>query len=155
MASARRRGSRAAALWGRVAATNGAAHVAAAGGRLLGRFNDAQGDSPVLLLTTTGRKSGKLRTHPLLYAETDDGYVVVASNAGADAHPAWYWNIEANPAVSVQVGKAHHAATAHVASADERKALWPKLLEMFTGFDAYQAETDRELPVVVLEVQGD
>ncbi len=127
----------------------------ASGGRLLGRFADDQGDSPVLLLTTTGRKTGKERTHPLLYLPDGDRFVVVASNSGADAHPAWYRNLEDNPAVTVQVGRTRRAAKARVAGADEREALWPRLNEMYTGYDVYQADTDREIPVVVLEPAGD
>lgn len=120
------------------------------GGRIGSRITDDEGDSPILLLTTTGRRSGKPRTHPLLYIEADDGYVVVASNAGADEHPAWFLNIEAEPEATVQIGKVRERVIAHVASAEEREKLWPKLIEMYSGYDVYQADTERALPVVVL-----
>lgn len=143
----KRRGTRRERLWDRFHKVL----YRASGGRVLGRFTDDQGDSPVLLLTTTGRKTGKERTHCLLYLSDGDRSVVVASNSGADRHPAWFLNLEENPAVTVQAGRARQAATARVADAEERKALWPRLVEMYSGYDAYQADTDREIPVVVLE----
>lgn len=121
------------------------------GGRVGGRMSDDEGDSPILLLTTTGRLTGKKRTHPLLYIADDTRYVVVASNAGADNDPAWFLNIQDDKCVEVQVGKDRSPATARIAASDERDALWPRLLKMYSGYDAYQADTDRVLPVVILE----
>lgn len=121
------------------------------GGRIASRVTDDEGDSPILLLTTTGRRSGKPRTHPLLYIDVDGGFVVVASNAGAGEHPAWFLNIEAESEATVQVGKVREPVVARVVSPDEREKLWPKLIEMNSGYDVYQADTDRVLPVVILE----
>lgn len=117
------------------------------GGRLGGRF--AKG-SPVLLLTTTGRKSGKERTTPLLYVADSGRYVIVASVGGAPKHPAWYLNLRADPAASIQLGSRTVAVTAATASPEERTRLWSLATQMYAGYDGYQAKTDREIPVVIL-----
>jgi F420H(2)-dependent quinone reductase len=125
-------------------------HVAvyrASGGRLGGRLG--KGVS-VLLLTTTGRKTGKRRTTPLLYVEEGDGYVVVASVGGAPSHPAWYLNLRSNPAATMQVGGRKLAVTAETAGLEERARLWLRLKQMWPQYDDYQAKTRREIPVVIL-----
>ncbi|MBA0124510.1 nitroreductase family deazaflavin-dependent oxidoreductase [Haloechinothrix sp. YIM 98757] len=108
-------------------------------------------DTPVLVLTTTGRKSGATRKSALIYQEYGDSYVVVASKGGADTHPDWYLNLRANPRVEVQVGAETFAAEARTAGAEERAELWPKMAAVWPDYDKYQASTDREIPVVVLD----
>jgi deazaflavin-dependent oxidoreductase (nitroreductase family) len=103
-----------------------------------------------LLLTTTGRKSGRVLTLPLIFGEFDGKYVVVASKGGAPEHPAWYLNLAANPEVHVQVKADKFKAVAHTADATERAALWPKMVEIYGPYADYQKKTDRQIPVVVL-----
>ena len=116
------------------------------GGRIGGRIKSA----PVLLLTTTGRKSGKQRTTPLLYVEDGGRFVVIASVGGAPTHPAWYLNLGDDPSVTVQVGGRTTAATASTAPPDERARLWSRATSMYPQYDGYQARTRREIPVVIL-----
>jgi deazaflavin-dependent oxidoreductase (nitroreductase family) len=105
---------------------------------------------PVLLLSTTGRKSGKRRVTPLLYVADGDRIVVVASNGGSDRHPAWWLNICAEPAVEVEIGRTKTAMTARRASAEERTRLWAEFTSRYAGYARYAARTAREIPVVVL-----
>lgn len=113
--------------------------------------HDWQGTT-TLLLTTTGRRSGEKRTTPLIYREAGDGrYAIVASKGGADEPPAWFLNLEAAPEVEVQVRDDVFAARARVASPDEKQQLWPALVATWPDYDAYQAKTEREIPVVLLE----
>ena|SRR5260370_23725421 len=105
---------------------------------------------PVLLLTTTGRKSGKRRTTPLLYVEDGERYVVVASVGGAPKHPAWYLNLQADPTATVEVSRRRLTTQAETAGPEERARLWRALTAMYPTYDAYQAKTTREIPVVVL-----
>ncbi len=102
-------------------------------------------------MSTTGRKSGKERTHALIYRDYDDKYLVVASKGGADAPPTWFRNIEADPNVEVQIKGDKFAARARVATADEKPAMWKHMTEVWPDYDEYQRKTDREIPVVVLE----
>jgi deazaflavin-dependent oxidoreductase (nitroreductase family) len=104
-----------------------------------------------LLLTTRGRKSGKLRRTALYYGEDGGRYVLVASDGGAPHDPAWYLNLVANPAVVVQVRDEAFAAIAHRASPDERPRLWELMTAIFPRYAAYQKKADREIPVVVVE----
>ena len=106
---------------------------------------------PVCLLTTIGRKSGEPRTAPLLYLRKGDAFVVVASQGGLPKNPAWYLNLIANPAVTIQVGKQTHDLVARTASDAERATLWPELVEVYADFDTYAAWTDRKIPVVICE----
>jgi deazaflavin-dependent oxidoreductase (nitroreductase family) len=101
-------------------------------------------------LTTTGRKSGKQRTTPLLYLEDAGRHVVIASVGGAPKHPAWYLNLLANPAATLDVGRRKLAVTASTASPEERARLWPLAVQMYPGYDAYRSKTTREIPVVIL-----
>ena len=117
------------------------------GGRLAGRF---PGGAPVLLLTTIGRKSGQPKTAPLLYLQDGDDYVVVASKGGMSQHPLWFKNLEANPRVEVEVGSRKIEATARRATHEEKAALWPKLVGMYSSYADYQARTTRNIPVVIL-----
>ncbi|BDZ48747.1 nitroreductase [Frondihabitans sucicola] len=105
----------------------------------------------ILLLTTTGRKSGEDRTNALIFRPWNDAYLVVASKGGDDAPPAWFLNIESDPAVTVQVKADRFEANARVATAEEKPALWKIMAEAWPAYDDYQRKTDREIPVVVLE----
>jgi deazaflavin-dependent oxidoreductase (nitroreductase family) len=106
---------------------------------------------PTLLLTTTGRKSGRVLTLPLIFGRSGQNYVVVASKGGAPAHPAWYLNLQANPEVQVQVKAEKFTARAHTADAAERATLWPMMVDIYGPYAQYQTKTDRQIPVVVLE----
>lgn len=106
---------------------------------------------PTLLLTTRGRKSGKLRRTALIYGEDDGRYVIVASKGGAPAHPVWYLNLEANPEVYLQVGDETFTARARTATGEERARLWQVMAGVWPAYDDYKAKTDREIPVVVLD----
>ena len=114
----------------------------ALGARLAGR--------PMLLLTTTGRKSGRLRTTPLQYMKDGENMVVVASNGGNARHPAWWFNIDANASATVQVGKETKRVRAETADEEERSRLWPMILEANAGYQGYEDETERTIPVVIL-----
>ena len=116
-------------------------------GHVLGRVVGA----PVLLLSTTGRKTGKLRTWPLLYLVEGDTHIVVASNSGSSEHPSWYLNLRSNPAVTIQLGSRRLSVEARTASPKEKALLWPKMTGLFSGYDTYQRRTRREIPVVILE----
>jgi deazaflavin-dependent oxidoreductase (nitroreductase family) len=105
----------------------------------------------ILLLHTTGRKSGKDVTTPLIFREDGDNFVVVASKGGAPEAPDWYLNLQANPAVRVQVKAEVFDARARTATPDEKPALWRRMAEVWPDYDEYQKKTDREIPVVVLE----
>jgi proline iminopeptidase len=113
--------------------------------------HDWREGSTVLLLTTTGRTSGELRTTPLIYAEDGDHYVIVASKGGAPEHPGWYLNLEKTPEVELQVRDRVFPARARTAEGEERARLWRKANEVWSHYDEYQEQTDREIPVVVLE----
>lgn len=124
-------------------------HVAlyrASGGRLGTRFRGA----PVLLLNHVGRKSGASRTTPLMYLRDGDDLVLVASNGGARAHPAWFHNITAAGDATVQVGGESCAVAVHTASDGERARLWPELVGIYSSYEDYQLKTERQIPVVVL-----
>ncbi len=109
---------------------------------------------PVCLVTTTGRRSGEPRTVPLLHLPDGDRVLLVASQGGLPTHPQWYRNILANPEVTIQVGRRTRAMTAREATAEERAELWPRLVERYTDFASYQANTSRVIPVVICEPTG-
>jgi deazaflavin-dependent oxidoreductase (nitroreductase family) len=110
---------------------------------------------PTLLLTTTGRKSGKPQILPLIYGKTENSYVIVASKGGAPSHPAWYLNLTAHPEVAVQVEAKKFRARARTATGSERSTLWDQMVGIFPPYDDYQKKTAREIPIVILEPQGD
>ena len=111
-----------------------------------------EGMLTTLLLTTTGRKSGKSLVLPLIYRPTGDGgYCIIASKGGAPAHPAWFLNLEANPAVHVQVATDKFDAVARVAEGEERERLWQMMVDYYAPYTDYQAATERQIPVVVLD----
>jgi deazaflavin-dependent oxidoreductase (nitroreductase family) len=107
-------------------------------------------DSPVLLITTKGRKSGKQRTVPLLYLLDGDKVVLVASNGGAAKHPTWWLNLQANPEAQIQIKGVRRRVKAEQASAEEKQRLWPLLTTMYPGYKRYQEITNRDIPVVIL-----
>jgi deazaflavin-dependent oxidoreductase (nitroreductase family) len=106
---------------------------------------------PALLLTTRGRRSGKLRRTALFYGQDGDRYLLVASNGGAPKHPAWYLNLIDHPEVEIQVGPETFAARARAATAEEKPELWQKMVELFPLYASYQAKAGREIPLVIVE----
>ncbi len=110
-----------------------------------------KGMVPTLLLTTTGRKSGRTLTLPLIFGRSGENYVVVASKGGAPNHPAWYLNLEANPDVQLQVKGDKFKARARTAGGAERATMWKNMVEIYGPYEDYQQKTQREIPVVVLE----
>ncbi len=106
---------------------------------------------PICLVEHRGRRTGKLRTTPLVYLRDGERLVVVASQAGRPTHPLWYRNIEADPDVAVQVRGDRLPMKARTATAVERAELWPRLVDLYSDYDSYQSWTDREIPVVLLE----
>jgi deazaflavin-dependent oxidoreductase (nitroreductase family) len=119
----------------------------ATGGRLMGKV----GRAPVLLLTTTGRKSGQPRTAPVVYLADGERLIVIGSNAGNDRVPAWSLNLKANPDAEVEVGRKRRTVRARVAEGEERAALWRMSNEQYAGFDDYERRTDRTISLFVLE----
>jgi deazaflavin-dependent oxidoreductase (nitroreductase family) len=122
------------------------------------RYRDTAGEvghdwrgATVLLLTTTGRRSGESRTTPLIYQPYDGSYLVVASKGGAPEPPAWYRNLEENPEVEVQVRGDRFRAHARTAEADEKPDMWRTMTAIWPAYDSYKEKTEREIPVVVLE----
>lgn len=109
------------------------------------------GNGTIIILTTTGRASGKERERPLLSGEHPDGWIIIASFSGHDTHPHWYLNLQAEPEASVRVGTDVHKVTARVAEGEERDRLWAQMADLYPGYNEYQAVTDRQIPVVVLE----
>ena len=116
------------------------------GGLIGGRFGRAR----MLLLTTTGRKSGYRRTTPLLYLEDDGNLVVIASNGGHPNHPAWWLNLKSNPQAEVQVGRERRAVTAEEAEGETRERLWRAVVDVNSGYEGYRKSTSRRIPVVLL-----
>ncbi|MER7131281.1 nitroreductase family deazaflavin-dependent oxidoreductase [Streptosporangium saharense] len=108
---------------------------------------------PTLLLTTRGRKSGKLRRTALIYGEDEGRYLLVASNGGSAGHPAWYLNLTEDPVVAVQVGPDKFTARARTATVEEKPHLWRLMASIFPLYDTYQAKAPRDIPVVILERQ--
>ena len=115
--------------------------------------HDWKEGSSTLLLTTKGSKSGQPRTTPLIYGRSGDDYLIVASNGGSDTPPGWFTNLGREPRVEVQVMDDVFEARARTATAEERPAMWEEMLGHWRHYEDYQAGTDREIPVVVLERQ--
>jgi deazaflavin-dependent oxidoreductase (nitroreductase family) len=105
----------------------------------------------MLLLTTTGRRSGRPHTIPLLFLREEDSLVLIASFGGRPNHPDWYRNLTENPHATVQVGGRRIPVRARTASPAERERLWPKVLDAYDGYRRYQERTDRRIPVVLLD----
>ncbi|CAN7337921.1 nitroreductase family deazaflavin-dependent oxidoreductase [Phenylobacterium sp. LjRoot225] len=108
-------------------------------------------NAPILLLTTKGRESGEPRTTPLIFVRDGENYVIIASLGGAPKHPAWYLNLQAEPRVQLQVKAEVFDAIARTAPSPERERLWAKAVEVWPQYEDYQAMTERQIPVVVLE----
>lgn len=108
---------------------------------------------PTLLLTTTGAKSGQERLLPLIYGKHGDNVTIIASKGGAPEHPAWYLNLAANPDCQVQVAHDKFKARARVATGAEREQIWDHMVSVYSPYTAYQAATERQIPVIVLERQ--
>lgn len=109
---------------------------------------------PTLLLTTKGRKTGRLRTIPLIYIQDGDCFVIAAAYAGSDRNPTWWLNLSEAKEAEIQVMRMKMHVRAEVATAQERAALWPRLVAMYPYFVDYQARTQREIPVIVLKPAG-
>ena len=118
-----------------------------------GREGHDWNGTPVLILTTTGRRSGQRRSTPLIYGKHGDDYLVVASKGGADDPPAWYLNLQADPEVGVQVLADKFTARARAATPEEKPALWRQMTGIWPDYDNYQRKTERSIPVVILERQ--
>ncbi len=118
----------------------------ASGGKVGGQFDGA----PLLLLTTTGAKSGLARTSPMMYLPDGDRLVVFASKAGAPTNPDWYHNLVANPSATVELGSESFEVDAHVTAGAERDELYARQAALYPGFAEYEAKTDRVIPVVAL-----
>lgn len=116
-----------------------------------GRIGGTLGALRVLLLTTTGRKSGQLRTVPLVYFEDGERLVIIGSKGGASRDPLWWENLKANPEARVQVGADTRRVRARLATPEERARLWPRVKAENSAYAAYEQKTRREIPVVVLE----
>jgi F420H(2)-dependent quinone reductase len=116
-------------------------------GKIAGRV----GKLDVLLLTTTGRKTGKPRTVPLLYTDAGGGYAVIASKGGAAEDPAWCVNLRANPAAEVELAGNRVPVRAREAEGEERDRLWQAMADGYKSYDAYKERTSRRIPVFVLE----
>ena len=117
------------------------------GGETFGMFKGR----PLLLLTTTGAKSGEARTTPLVYSRDGAKVVIIASMGGAPKHPAWYLNVSANPRVTVELGTEKFEATGSAAEGAERDRLYAQQAAMMPAFNEYEQKTTRRIPVVVVE----
>ena len=138
-------------MWLRPAAIRamGRAHRAVyrlSGGRVLGRV----AGMPVLLLTTTGRRTGRARTTPLTYFEVGDEIAIVGSNGGEDSPPRWWLNLQAEPRATIETGGRSERVTARAATAAEHAELWPVITATHPGYAAYARRTTRPIPVVLL-----
>jgi deazaflavin-dependent oxidoreductase (nitroreductase family) len=106
---------------------------------------------PVVVVTSVGAKSGRLRKNPVMRVEHDGEYALVASKGGAPSHPTWYHNLVAHPRVELQDGPERHDCTVRVAEGDERAAWWERAVAVWPAYAEYQTRTDREIPVFVAE----
>ena len=107
--------------------------------------------SQTLILTTTGRKTGKVHDAPLIYGRSGDDYLVVASMGGAPRNPSWYLNLDSDPETEIQVWDKRLKTRARTATPEEKPAMWKEMTSHWPAYDEYQEKTDREIPVVVLE----
>ena len=115
-----------------------------------GRIGGKAGKAPMMLLTTTGRQSGQPRTTPLMCIRDGDRFLAIASYGGDDRDPQWFKNLQANPEATIQLGTETIQVRAGVATQEEKKALWPKAVAAYKGYDSYQRKTSRDIPVVIL-----
>jgi F420H(2)-dependent quinone reductase len=115
-----------------------------------GRIGGKMGRVEVLLLTSTGRKSGKQRTVPLVYIRDGSAYVITASAGGADKHPGWFFNVRSNPQATIEVKDKRISVVAEVAGSEKKPELWARLVELAPNFAGYQKRTSRDIPMVIL-----
>jgi deazaflavin-dependent oxidoreductase (nitroreductase family) len=120
------------------------------GGQVGGQFEGA----PLLLLHSTGAKSGLERVSPMMYRKVGDAWAVFASKAGADTNPDWYHNLLAHPTARIEVGVQTLDVTARTATDDEREPIWSAQKADYSGFAGYERKTGRQIPVVILEKTG-
>lgn len=120
-----------------------------------GRIGGKIGNNPVLLLTTTGRKSGRQRTVPVMYFMDGADYVVTASAGGAAKNPGWFSNVRSKPQATIEIGRRRINVVGEVASPEKRTELWTRLLEIAPGFANYQKRTSRVIPMVILRPVGE
>ena len=120
------------------------------GGKVGGQFAGA----PLLLLHTTGAKTGQARVNPMMYLADGNDHVVFASKAGAPTNPDWYHNLVANPRASIEVGDQTFNVVARVAEGETRERLWSRQKELYPGFADYEAKTTRQIPVVILQTEA-
>ena len=118
-----------------------------------GRFVDGISAAPFLLLITKGRKTGRLRTTPVLYLEDGSDLIVVASFGGNDMHPAWYLNLKQYPEAEVVIRGERRRVNAREITIQEKKLIWPRLVNLYPQFDAYQQRTRREIPLMRLSAK--
>ena len=116
-----------------------------------GRIGGGIGKMRILLLHHVGRKSGTKRVTPLLYLRDDNRLVIVASKGGSEKHPAWFHNLMANPETLVELPREKRSVRARQATDEERAELWPRLVDMYGSYEAYQTYTDRKIPLIILE----
>jgi F420H(2)-dependent quinone reductase len=119
-----------------------------------GKIGGKAGSLTMGILTTTGRKSGEPRTTPLNIMADGDRFLLVASYGGDDRDPQWFKNLQANPNATVQLGTESFPVRATVATDDEKKTLWPKVVGIYKGYEGYQRKTSRDIPVVILTRQA-
>jgi F420H(2)-dependent quinone reductase len=105
----------------------------------------------VLLLTTTGRKTGKLRTTPLGYFEQDGGYIIIASNSGANSNPGWFYNLKSHPQAKIQIKNRQFEVTATIVGPEKRGQLWERLEALSPAYGNYAKKTNREIPLIFLQ----
>ncbi len=120
------------------------------GGKMMGHLRGM----PLLLLTTTGRKTGKQRVTPLMYIRDGANYVITASNMGEDKHPAWFVNLQSNPQTTIEVDGKTSGVRAQQASPEEKARLWAQLVKQAPFFEGYQQKTTRDIPMVILQPTG-
>lgn len=116
-----------------------------------GRIGGKSSGTPVALVESVGRRSGKRRTHPLMCTEDGENLVIVASKGGIDAHPAWYLNLKANPDTTAWWQGKKRRVRARETEGEERERLWEQMVGVYPLYTAYQRRTERRIPVLVLE----
>lgn len=116
-----------------------------------GRFGGQVQGLQVLLLTSVGRKTNRKRTTPLGYFMDGDRYIIIASNAGFDSHPAWFYNLSKNPHVQIEVGKKQLQVDANIVDPEKRDLLWAKLVQLAPGYAGYERKTSRVIPLMALQ----
>jgi deazaflavin-dependent oxidoreductase (nitroreductase family) len=120
-----------------------------------GRFVDGIGAAPFILLTTRGRKTGRLRTTPVLYLEDGGDFIVIASFGGNDMHPAWYLNLKEHPEAEIVIRGERRRVSSREITIEEKKLIWRRLVKLYPQFEIYQQRTSREIPLMRLLRRSD